>query len=164
MEDAGSSGEVARALCHRALRLSLRLEGIVRANLGELDRVGWLRRRSARRHFAVATGQPAEAWLAEAAEMARRLDRALASDGAATAQVPPSALRAYAARLRRLAAFNETQEVDARRRYLDAETLDRVLEALHERRQTTLELAETTEALAAELEPPRPAGSERSRR
>lgn len=157
---------VARALCHRALRLNLRLEGIVRANLGEIDQVGRLRRPSARRHFARGTGRSAEEWLAAAADMTRRLDRALAADRVTTAELRPPALAAYAVRLRRLAAFNQGQEVEARRRYLDAETLDRVLEALRERRQTTLELAETSEALAVELEPPtvRPSGSSPSSR
>ncbi len=133
--------------CRRALALCLRLEGILRANLEEIAALTLLRRPVARLRFRQGTGLRAEDWLAEAAEMSRRLDRAIAAGGAYSAILGRGTLPAFAARLRRLAAFDRQQEANAPRRFIDAETRDRALEALVERRQTTTELADALEEL-----------------
>jgi NAD(P)-dependent dehydrogenase (short-subunit alcohol dehydrogenase family) len=129
-----------------ALALNQELEGIIAAIAKEYAELTLFQRPIVKRMFQQGTGLSVEDWLTSASDMGRLLQAAAQGEAAP----PVERLRDYATRLRRLAAYHQKQEADARGWFKDPEKLRVALEALRARRRTSEELADTLEGLASQ--------------
>jgi len=120
------------------LALNRQLESILQDNIREYDELNLFQRPIVKRMFQAGTGLKVEDWLANA----QRMSRALEQPAGAT----PAERTSYIAQLKRLAQFIQKQESDARGFFKNPDTLARALEALRQRRQVVLDLAQALES------------------
>jgi hypothetical protein len=129
-----------------ALTLNQELEGIVAAIAREYAELTLFQRPIVKRMFQQGTGLSVEGWLTDAREMGQLLQAMTQGEATPAAE----RLRDYTARIRRLAAYHQKQEADARGWFKDPEKLRIALEALRARRLTAEELATTLEKMASQ--------------
>jgi NAD(P)-dependent dehydrogenase (short-subunit alcohol dehydrogenase family) len=120
------------------LALNRMLESILQDNVREYHELNLFQRPIVKRMFQAGTGLKVEDWLASAQRMSRALEQ--------PAGAPSEARTSYIAQLNRLAQFIQKQESDARGFFKNPDTLSRALEALRQRRQVVLDLAQALES------------------
>ena len=130
MSEASTAAGDAR---RHALELNCKLDAILRANIKEYDALSLFQRPVVKRMFQQGTGLKVDEWLASAQDMTRQLED--------TNVIRSATLEAYIVQLRRLADFITKQESDARGWIKDPQQLQVALQALAERKATTLQLA-----------------------
>lgn len=138
---------VAPELLRKAIALNHQFVEIIQTNSKEFSELPLLVRPVAKRMFQQHTGLKVEDWLAQAQDMARRLEGVSGAQTDRTTALEPATVAAYIAHLRKMAEYLPKTEAYVQGMIKDPEQLRATIAVLQQREETVRQLIEALIAL-----------------